>query len=122
MRRPSCPLLPWSSFLTGVTEPLEFSFMFIAPLLYGFHALMTGISMALSYGLGARSGFSFSAGFFDFALNWNISTKPWLLIIIGLALAALYFVVFTALIRAMDFKTPGREEDAEATDAAMTAA
>jgi PTS system N-acetylglucosamine-specific IIC component len=110
------------SFLTGVTEPLEFSFMFVAPLLYGFHALMTGLSMGLSYGLGARSGFTFSAGFFDYALNWGISTKAWLLPIIGAIWGAIYFVVFSALIRRMDFKTPGREDDAEAVDAEMTAA
>jgi len=110
------------SFLTGVTEPLEFSFMFVAPLLYGFHALMTGLSMGLSYGLGARSGFTFSAGFFDYALNWGISTKAWLLPIIGAIWGAIYFVVFSALIRRMDFKTPGREDDAEAIDAEMTAA
>ena len=110
------------SFLTGVTEPLEFSFMFLAPLLYGFHALMTGISMAVSYGLGARSGFGFSAGFFDFALNWNISTKPWLLIIIGLVFAAIYFVVFTALIKKMNLKTPGREDDDVSVEEGVTAA
>ena len=110
------------AFLTGVTEPLEFSFMFVAPLLYGFHALMTGLSMALSYGLGARHGFTFSAGAFDYFLSWGIATKPWLLAIIGAILAPIYYFVFRFGIRKWDLKTPGREEDAEATDAAMTAA
>lgn len=110
------------SFLTGVTEPLEFSFMFVAPLLYGFHAVVTGISMAVSYGLGARSGFTFSAGAFDYVLNFGIATKPWLLPIIGVVLAGVYFVVFSALIRRMNLKTPGREDDAEAMDAELTAA
>lgn len=109
------------AFLTGVTEPLEFSFMFVAPLLYGLHAVMTGLSMALSYGLGARQGFTFSAGAFDFLLNWNIATKPWLLLIIGLVLAPIYYVLFRFVIRRWNLMTPGREEDAEAQDAAMVA-
>ncbi|MCU0301807.1 MAG: PTS transporter subunit EIIC [Candidatus Nanopelagicales bacterium] len=109
------------AFLTGVTEPLEFSFMFVAPLLYGLHAVMTGISMAVSYGLGARQGFTFSAGAFDFVLNWNIATKPWLLLIIGAVLAPIYYFLFRFVIRKWNLRTPGREEDAAAEDAALVA-
>jgi PTS system N-acetylglucosamine-specific IIC component len=109
------------AFLTGVTEPLEFSFMFVAPLLYGVHAVMTGLSMAISYGLGARQGFTFSAGAFDFVLNWNIATKPWLLIIIGLVIAPVYYFIFRFAIRKWNLRTPGREEDAAAEDAALVA-
>jgi PTS system N-acetylglucosamine-specific IIC component len=109
------------AFLTGVTEPLEFSFMFVAPLLYGVHAVLTGISMAVSYGLGARQGFTFSAGAFDFVLNWNIATKPWLLLIIGVVLAPIYYFLFRFVIRKWNLRTPGREEDAEAQDAALVA-
>jgi PTS system N-acetylglucosamine-specific IIC component len=109
------------AFLTGVTEPLEFSFMFVAPLLYGLHAVLTGISMAVSYGLGARQGFTFSAGAFDFVLNWNIATKPWLLLIIGVIIAPIYYFIFRFAIRKWNLRTPGREEDAEAQDAAMVA-
>jgi N-acetylglucosamine PTS system EIICBA or EIICB component len=109
------------AFLTGVTEPLEFSFMFVAPLLYGLHAVMTGISLALSYGLGARQGFTFSAGAFDFVLNWNIATRPWLLLIIGAALAVVYYFLFRFVIRRWNLRTPGREADAESQDAAAVA-
>jgi PTS system N-acetylglucosamine-specific IIC component len=115
------PAAALTSFLTGITEPIEFSFLFVAPLLYGVHALLTGVSMALSYGLGARDGFGFSAGLFDFLLNWSISTKPWLLIIIGAGMAVIYYFLFRTLIRAKDLATPGREKDAEALDAAVVA-
>jgi PTS system N-acetylglucosamine-specific IIC component len=115
------PAAALTAFLTGITEPIEFSFLFVAPLLYGVHALFTGISMALSYGLGARDGFGFSAGLFDFVLNWGLATKPWLLLVIGAAFGAIYYFMFRALIRARNLRTPGREEDAEATDALVTA-
>lgn len=110
------------AFLTGVTEPLEFSFMFVAPLLYGMHAVLTGISLALSYGLGARSGFTFSAGAFDFLLNWNIATKPWLLLIIGAVFAPVYYFLFRFVIRKWDLHTPGREPDDAEVEASLTAA
>ncbi len=115
------PAAALTSFLTGVTEPIEFSFMFVAPVLYGIHAVLTGASMALSYGLGARHGFTFSAGAFDFVLNWGLATKPWLLLIIGAAMGVIYYFVFRFAIRQWNLRTPGREEDAEAEDAAMTA-
>lgn len=105
------------AFLTGVTEPLEFSYMFVAPMLYGFHAVMTGLSMALSYALGARSGFGFSAGAMDFLLNLGISTKPWVIVAMGLVFGLIYYVVFRAVIRRLDLKTPGREDDALEQDA-----
>jgi PTS system N-acetylglucosamine-specific IIC component len=115
------PAAALTAFLTGITEPIEFSFLFVAPLLYGVHAVFTGISMALSYGLGARQGFGFSAGLFDFVLNWNLATKPWLLLIIGAGFGVIYYFMFRALIRAKDLATPGREKDAEAIDAAVVA-
>ena len=116
------PAAALTAFLTGITEPLEFSFMFVAPLLYGVHALLTGASMALSYGLGARDGFGFSAGLMDFVLNWGLATKPWLLIIIGVGFGVLYYFLFRFAIRKFNLRTPGREEDAETIDAEMTAA
>lgn len=103
--------LALTSFLTGITEPIEFSFMFIAPLLYGVHAILTGVSMWVTSLLGIRDGFTFSAGALDFALNFNIAEKPMLLLGIGVIYAILYFVIFYALIKALDLKTPGREED-----------
>ncbi|MBN8201076.1 MULTISPECIES: N-acetylglucosamine-specific PTS transporter subunit IIBC [Bacillaceae] len=105
--------LALTSFLTGITEPIEFSFMFIAPLLYGVHAILTGVSMWVTSLLGIRDGFTFSAGALDFALNFNIAEKPLLLLGIGVIYAVLYFVIFYALIKALDLKTPGREEDEE---------
>ncbi len=100
-----------TSFLTGVTEPLEFAFMFIAWPLYIVHAVLTGTSLALTNALGIHDGFGFSAGLFDYALNWNIATKPYLLIPIGLAYAVVYYFLFTWVIRKWNLKTPGREDE-----------
>ncbi len=99
------------SFLTGVTEPLEFAFMFVAFPLYVIHALLTGTSMALTNALGIKDGFGFSAGLFDYALNWGIATKPWLLIPIGLGYAVIYYGLFRFVIRKWNLRTPGREDD-----------
>ena len=108
-----------TSFLTGVTEPLEFSFMFVAFPLYVIHALLTGTSIALTNALEIHDGFGFSAGLFDFVLNWNIATKPGLLIVIGLAYAVVYYFLFRAVIRRWNLRTPGREDE-EADNNAMT--
>jgi PTS system N-acetylglucosamine-specific IIC component len=107
-----------TSFLTGVTEPLEFSFMFVAFPLYVLHALLTGTSIALTNALDIHDGFGFSAGLFDFLLNWNIATKPGLLIVIGLIYAVVYYFLFRAVIRWWNLKTPGREDD-DADNSAM---
>jgi len=101
------------SFLTGVTEPLEFAFMFVAWPLYVMHALLTGTSLALVNALGIKDGFGFSAGLFDFTLNWNIATRPYLLILIGLVYAVIYYVSFRFVIRRWNLRTPGREEEGE---------
>jgi N-acetylglucosamine PTS system EIICBA or EIICB component len=100
-----------TAFLTGVTEPLEFAFMFVAWPLYVIHALLTGTSLALVNALGIKDGFGFSAGLFDYVLNWNIATNPGLLIPIGLGYAALYYVLFRFVIRRWNLRTPGREDD-----------
>jgi N-acetylglucosamine PTS system EIICBA or EIICB component len=100
-----------TSFLTGVTEPLEFAFMFVAWPLYIIHAVLTGTSLALVNAIGIKDGFGFSAGLFDFALNWNIATKPALLILIGLGYAVVYYFLFRAVIRRWNLRTPGREEE-----------
>ena len=98
-----------TSLVTGVTEPIEFSFLFVAPLLFAFHAVLTGVSMAVAAAIGARDGFAFSAGLIDYLLNFNIATKPLLLILMGLVYAPLYYFVFRFLIRRYDLPTPGRE-------------
>lgn len=100
-----------TAFLTGVTEPIEFSFMFLSPVLYGIHAVLTGISLAVAYLVGFRDGFGFSAGLSDYLLNLGLADKPWLLLPLGLGFGAIYFVVFYFLIKKLDLKTPGREDD-----------
>ncbi|MGJ3507139.1 PTS transporter subunit EIIC [Enemella sp. A6] len=100
-----------TAFLTGVTEPLEFAFMFVAFPLYVMHALLTGVSLAVTNALGVKMGFGFSAGLFDYVLNWNIGTKPWMLIIIGLVFAVIYYLLFRLVIRKFNLKTPGRSDD-----------
>ncbi|WP_052339861.1 N-acetylglucosamine-specific PTS transporter subunit IIBC [Gorillibacterium massiliense] len=104
-----------ASFLTGITEPLEFSFMFLAPALYVVHAVLTGVSGAIMYALHVKLGFGFSAGLIDYLVNYQISTKPLLLIPVGLAYAVVYYVIFRFLIVKMNLKTPGREDDVEET-------
>ncbi|MET9929640.1 MULTISPECIES: PTS transporter subunit EIIC [unclassified Streptomyces] len=108
--------LALTSFVTGITEPIEFTFMFIAPLLYAIHAVLTAISMAVTWALGVHAGFTFSAGLIDYLLNWNLSTKPWLIIPIGLVFAAIYYVVFRFAITKFNLPTPGREPEEEIED------
>ncbi|WP_033075393.1 N-acetylglucosamine-specific PTS transporter subunit IIBC [Sphingopyxis sp. MWB1] len=103
--------LAFTSFLTGVTEPIEFSFMFAAPLLYAIHAVLTGASMALMNALDIKLGFGFSAGLFDYVLNLGLATRPWLLLPIGAAYALIYYGLFRFFIRRFDLATPGREKD-----------
>ena len=105
--------LALTSFVTGVTEPIEFTFMFIAPVLYAIHAVLTGVSMALTWALGMKDGFGFSAGAIDFALNLGIATNPWGLALVGLCFAAVYYVVFRFAITKFNLPTPGRESDEE---------
>ncbi|MGW3329306.1 PTS transporter subunit EIIC [Streptomyces rubiginosohelvolus] len=100
-----------TSFVTGVTEPIEFSFMFVAPLLYGVHAVLTGASMGITWLLGVHAGFSFSAGLIDYVVNWHLDTKPWLIIPIGACFAVIYYVIFRFAITKFDLKTPGREPE-----------
>ncbi|MEU2787801.1 PTS transporter subunit EIIC [Streptomyces sp. NPDC007100] len=104
-----------TSFVTGVTEPIEYSFLFIAPALYALHAVLTGVSMAVSWALGVKDGFSFSAGLIDYVINWGLATKPWMIIPIGLCFALVYYVLFRFVITKFDLHTPGREpEEVEA--------
>jgi PTS system N-acetylglucosamine-specific IIC component len=102
-----------TSFLTGVTEPLEFAFMFVAWPLYVVHAVLTGTSLALVNALGIKDGFGFSAGLFDYLLNYNIATRPWALILIGLGYAFVYYSLFRYIIRKWNLRTPGREDEGE---------
>ncbi|MEU9148383.1 PTS transporter subunit EIIC [Streptomyces sp. NPDC048349] len=102
-----------TSFVTGITEPLEYSFLFVAPALYAVHAVLTGVSMAVTWALGVHDGFSFSAGLIDYLINWSLATRPWLIIPIGMCFAVVYYAVFRFAITKFDIKTPGRESDEE---------
>ncbi|HEX7056748.1 MAG TPA: N-acetylglucosamine-specific PTS transporter subunit IIBC [Bacilli bacterium] len=111
-----------TAFLTGVTEPIEFLFMFLAPALYLVHALLTGVSLALTWALGVKLGFNFSAGAIDyFIFNPGVATNMWLMIPIGLVYAIVYYLLFRAIIRMFNLKTPGREDLAPESDASMSA-
>jgi len=110
-----------TSFLTGVTEPIEFTFMFLAPALYVVHAILTGLAMVTMDLLGSRLGFGFSAGLFDFVLNYNKASHPWILFFVGAVYALLYYGLFKYFILRFKLKTPGREpEDAVAAPAAAS--
>lgn len=101
-----------ASFLTGITEPIEFSFMFVAPVLYLVHAILTGTAMAVCYLLNIKIGFGFSAGLIDYVLNFSKSntTNPLLLLLVGLVYGVLYYFVFSFFITRFDLATPGRGE------------
>src|SRR5699024_4701410 len=110
--------LSLTSFLTGVTEPMEFSFMFLAPILYVVHALLTGVSMFIAATFEWTAGFGFSAGLVDMLLSLNnpIANQPWMLLVQGLVFFVLYYVIFRALIPILDLKTPGRDDAVVSTD------
>ena len=102
----------FASFLTGITEPIEFAFLFVAPLLYLIHAILTGTALAVSALLGIKVGFGFSAGLIDYVLNFSKSntTRPLLLLGVGLAYGVIYYLVFSFFIKRFDLATPGRGE------------
>jgi N-acetylglucosamine PTS system EIICBA or EIICB component len=99
-----------TAFLTGVTEPVEFTFMFLAPILYVIHALLTGVSMALMNFLHVRLGFTFSAGAFDYIISYRLGTNGWVLIPVGFVYFILYYFIFSFAIRKFNLATPGRGE------------
>ena len=99
-----------ASFLTGVAEPVEFAFLFVAPYLYVVHALLSGLIMWVTYELGILHGFSFSAGAIDFAINEHLATRGWLILPIGVVVGLVYYFLFRWAIRKFRIPTPGREE------------
>ncbi|UYM15003.1 PTS glucose transporter subunit IIBC [Endozoicomonas euniceicola] len=100
-----------TSLLTGITEPIEFSFLFVAPVLYGIHALLAGLAFAITNYLDIKMAMSFSNGMIDYVLYYTIATRPAWIIGLGLIYAAVYYSVFRLAILALDLKTPGREEE-----------
>src|SRR5438876_7982731 len=101
-----------TSFLTGVTEPIEFAFIFVAPVLFVIHALLTGTALAVCTLLGIRIGFGFSAGLIDYVLNFGKSntSNPLLLLVVGVVYGVLYYFIFSFFITRFDLATPGRGE------------
>ncbi|HWO78738.1 MAG TPA: N-acetylglucosamine-specific PTS transporter subunit IIBC [Bacillus sp. (in: firmicutes)] len=105
----------FAAFLTGVTEPIEFAFMFVAPVLYVTHAVLTGLSLFIASTFGWTAGFGFSAGFIDFFLSSRLplANLPYMLLVQGLVFAVIYYFVFRFMITKFNLMTPGREEDTE---------
>ncbi|WP_338000733.1 MULTISPECIES: PTS transporter subunit EIIC [unclassified Paenibacillus] len=113
-----------TSFLTGVTEPIEFAFMFVAPGLYVIHACLTGISMLLMHVLQVKMGFGFSAGFIDLVLSWHLSSHPFYILLAGAGYFVLYYVTFRIYLHFFPIKASSSEEAAmaDAEDVSMAAA
>lgn len=112
-----------ASFTTGITEPLEFSFIFVSPVLFLFHSVMTGLSFALMHIFGVMIG-NVQGGFIDlfvFGILGGAETKWWLTVLLGLCYFPLYYFVFRFVITYQNVKTPGREEEREQTLAPVSA-
>jgi PTS system glucose-specific IIC component len=97
-----------TAFVTGITEPIEFAFMFVAPALYVVHAVLTGLAFAIMNLAGGHLGYTFSQGGLDYLLYFKLDTRPWALLILGPVYGAVYFAVFSAYIRIFNVMTPGR--------------
>ncbi len=110
-----------TAWLTGITEPIEFTFMFVAPVLYAIHALLAGVAYFLCIERGVKHGMTFSHGAIDFAVLYAKSTNGWWLIPMGLAWAAMYYSIFRFVIAKFDLKTPGREVEEAVTSSEATA-
>jgi PTS system N-acetylglucosamine-specific IIC component len=106
--------LALTSLLTGVTEPVEFTFIFLAPLLFVVHAILTGTAMVIMSLLGVKLGFGFSAGLIDYVLNFGLATRPLLLLPVGAAYFVVYYAIFSWCIRRFNLATPGREAEPQA--------
>lgn len=102
-----------TSFLTGITEPIEFSFLFVAPFLYAAHALLAGVAYFTCIELGIKHGMTFSHGLIDFIVLFNRSSNAWAFFVLGPIYAGVYYGLFRTVIQRFDLKTPGREEEAD---------
>lgn len=110
-----------TAFLTGVTEPVEFAFMFLAPLLYAVHAVLTGLALVILDLMHVKLGFGFSAGLFDYVINYSKATNPALMLPVGVVYAAVYYGLFRFFIAKFDLKTIGRGEETMAAPAPAAA-
>jgi PTS system glucose-specific IIC component len=102
-----------TSFLTGITEPIEFSFIFVAPFLYAVHALLAGVAYFTCIELGIKHGMTFSHGLIDFIVLFNRSSNAWAFFVLGPLYAGIYYGLFRVAIQRFDLKTPGREDEAD---------
>lgn len=107
-----------TSFLTGITEPLEFTFLFVAPILFAIHAVFAGLSFMIMQMLNVKIGMTFSGGIIDYTLFGILQnrTEWWLVIPVGLAFAVIYYCGFRFAIRKFNLKTPGREDKTDASE------
>ena len=108
----------FTAFLTGITEPLEFAFLFVAPLLYVIHVLMAGLAFPILYLLDSRLCYSFSHGLIDYVLFFVLGIRPWVVLLVGPLYFLAYFGLFYGAIRMFKLKTPGREDEEEVEEAA----
>jgi glucose PTS system EIICB or EIICBA component len=113
-----------TSFLTGITEPIEFSFLFVAPVLYAIHAVLAGVAYFVCIELGIKHGMTFSHGLIDFIVLFNRSSNALWFLALGPVWALMYYGLFRVMIQRFDLKTPGREleDEAEAAAAPVVAA
>ncbi|MCM3789984.1 glucose-specific PTS transporter subunit IIBC [Domibacillus indicus] len=100
-----------TSMLTGITEPVEFAFLFVAPFLYLINAILAGVMFVVMDLFGVRHGYTFSGGGIDYILNYGLSTNGWVAIPVGIVFGLIYYFLFKFVIRKWDLKTPGREDD-----------
>ncbi|WP_438351539.1 glucose PTS transporter subunit IIA [Paenibacillus sp. FA6] len=103
-------------FFTGVSEQIEFAFLFVAPYMYIIHVVLSGIAMWITYALGIHHGFSYSAGAIDYVLNLHLSQNAWMIIPIGIVYGVIYYVLFRWAIHRFQIPTPGREEGSTLED------
>lgn len=111
-----------TSFLTGITEPLEFSFLFVAPVLYAIHAVLAGVAYFVCIELGIKHGMTFSHGLIDFIVLFNRSSNALWFLVLGPAWALMYYALFRVVIQRFDLKTPGREPEDEVEVASVATA
>lgn len=103
--------LALTAVITGITEPIEFSFMFLSPVLYFIHAVLTGISLAVAYVLNVHLAFSFSGGLIDYILYFGKGQNQFMLLLMGAVAFVIYYFLFVFFIKKFNLKTPGREDD-----------
>ena len=108
-----------TSFLTGITEPIEFAFLFVAPVLYAIHAVLAGLAYFICIELGVKHGMTFSHGLIDYLVLFGQSARGFWIVLLGLVYAVIYYLIFRVTILHFDLKTPGREEEMAADDVVM---